>query len=201
MLRRMMNWGFDKSEAWYFAQNYVREFCLLWDLQVIYSSIMQQQASKWKNEVKAIILYPAADYFEYEPFRPGILSVLRSIKLYLANLNCNPHMTVMRQLMLQNLNFFMFGVFLIDSRFMVDGVKFLFDTMAALNVMIYFGIPHCNEVLSLRIKIPDLIKKIKYKLTISSGYFNSYITDLIHRFPSRQEVPSRNIPVDRQKTG
>lgn len=56
------------------------------------------------------------------------------------------HMTVMRQLitMLQNMNFRICGVFLVDSQFMVDGSKFLSGTMAALSVMINLEIPHVN---------------------------------------------------------
>ncbi|XP_017891293.1 GPN-loop GTPase 3 [Ceratina calcarata] len=56
------------------------------------------------------------------------------------------HMTVIRRLitMLQNLNFRICGVFLVDSQFMVDGSKFLSGTMAALSVMINLELPHVN---------------------------------------------------------
>ncbi|XP_071860051.1 GPN-loop GTPase 3 [Bombus fervidus] len=56
------------------------------------------------------------------------------------------HMTVIRQLitMLENLNFRICGVFLIDSQFMIDGSKFLSGTMAALSVMINLELPHIN---------------------------------------------------------
>ncbi|KAG7208759.1 hypothetical protein KM043_014954 [Ampulex compressa] len=56
------------------------------------------------------------------------------------------HMTVIRQLiaMLQNLNFRICSVFLVDSQFMVDGSKFLSGTMAALSVMINLELPHVN---------------------------------------------------------
>ncbi|XP_015524516.1 GPN-loop GTPase 3 [Neodiprion pinetum] len=56
------------------------------------------------------------------------------------------HMTVIRQLvdMLQNINFRICGVFLLDSQFMVDGSKFLSGTMAALSVMINLELPHIN---------------------------------------------------------
>ncbi|XP_012274639.1 GPN-loop GTPase 3 [Orussus abietinus] len=56
------------------------------------------------------------------------------------------HMTVMRQLItcLENMNFRVCGVFLVDSQFMVDGTKFLSGTMAALSVMINLEIPHVN---------------------------------------------------------
>ncbi|XP_017790861.1 PREDICTED: GPN-loop GTPase 3 [Habropoda laboriosa] len=56
------------------------------------------------------------------------------------------HMTVIRQLItiLQNLNFRICGIFLVDSQFMVDGSKFLSGTMAALSVMINLELPHIN---------------------------------------------------------
>ncbi|XP_076628741.1 GPN-loop GTPase 3 [Colletes latitarsis] len=56
------------------------------------------------------------------------------------------HMTVIRQLtvMLQNLNFRICGIFLVDSQFMIDGSKFLSGTMAALSVMINLELPHVN---------------------------------------------------------
>lgn len=56
------------------------------------------------------------------------------------------HMTVIRQLIntLQNMNFRICGVFLVDSQFMVDGAKFLSGTMAALSVMINLELPHVN---------------------------------------------------------
>ncbi|XP_032668292.1 GPN-loop GTPase 3 isoform X2 [Odontomachus brunneus] len=56
------------------------------------------------------------------------------------------HMTVIRKLItiLQNLNFQICAVFLIDSQFMVDGSKFLSGTMAALSVMINLELPHVN---------------------------------------------------------
>lgn len=56
------------------------------------------------------------------------------------------HMTVIRQLIstLQNLNFRICGIFLVDSQFMIDGSKFLSGTMAALSVMINLELPHIN---------------------------------------------------------
>ncbi|KAJ9581277.1 hypothetical protein L9F63_023549 [Diploptera punctata] len=56
------------------------------------------------------------------------------------------HMKVMCQLIeqLQQWNFRICGVFLIDSQFMVDGAKFLSGTMAALSVMVNLEIPHIN---------------------------------------------------------
>lgn len=56
------------------------------------------------------------------------------------------HMTVMRQLLniLQNLNFRVCGIFLIDVQFMIDTSKFLSGTLAALSAMINLDIPHIN---------------------------------------------------------
>lgn len=56
------------------------------------------------------------------------------------------HITVVRHLitMLQNLNFRVCAIFLIDSQFMVDGPKFLSGTMAALSAMINLELPHVN---------------------------------------------------------
>lgn len=66
------------------------------------------------------------------------------------------HMDTMKKLAvhLQNLNFSICSVFLVDSQFMVDGAKFLSGTMAALSVMVNLELPHIN-ILS---KI-DLISK------------------------------------------
>ncbi|XP_014242422.1 GPN-loop GTPase 3 [Cimex lectularius] len=56
------------------------------------------------------------------------------------------HMTTMSQLcrMLQNWNFHVCAVFLVDAQFMVDGAKFLSGTMAALAVMVNLELPHVN---------------------------------------------------------
>lgn len=56
------------------------------------------------------------------------------------------HMTVMKQLIttLQNLNFRLCVVFLVDSQFLVDASKFLSGTMAALTAMINLELPHVN---------------------------------------------------------
>ncbi|XP_063984017.1 GPN-loop GTPase 3 [Diachasmimorpha longicaudata] len=72
------------------------------------------------------------------------------------------HMTVVSDLIktLQNLNFRLCGVFLVDSQFMVDASKFLSGTMAALSVMINLELPHIN-VLS---KVDLLSKSAKKQL-------------------------------------
>ncbi|KAI4494973.1 hypothetical protein M0804_001174 [Polistes exclamans] len=70
------------------------------------------------------------------------------------------HMKVMRQLikMLQNMNFRICGVFIMDSQFMIDGSKFLSGTMAALSVMVNLEIPHVNILSKM-----DLISKSSKK--------------------------------------
>ncbi|XP_034934527.1 GPN-loop GTPase 3 [Chelonus insularis] len=72
------------------------------------------------------------------------------------------HMTVIRQLikMLENMNFRLCGIFLVDSQFMVDASKFLSGTMAALSVMINLELPHIN-ILS---KIDSLSKSARKQL-------------------------------------
>ncbi|XP_071448519.1 GPN-loop GTPase 3 [Hetaerina americana] len=72
------------------------------------------------------------------------------------------HMTVMKDLVevLQNWNFRVCGVFLMDSQFMIDGAKFLAGTMTALSVMVNLVIPHVN-VLS---KVDLLGKSAKKQL-------------------------------------
>lgn len=70
------------------------------------------------------------------------------------------HMTVMRQLitMLQNLNFHICGVFLMDVQFMIDAPKFLSGTLAALSAMINLEIPHVNVLSKM-----DLLSKSAQK--------------------------------------
>lgn len=72
------------------------------------------------------------------------------------------HMTVIRELisMLQNLNFRICGIFLMDVQFMIDASKFLSGTLAALSVMINLEIPHIN-ILS---KMDLLSKSARKKL-------------------------------------
>uniref|UniRef100_A0A0A9WS43 GPN-loop GTPase 3 n=1 Tax=Lygus hesperus TaxID=30085 RepID=A0A0A9WS43_LYGHE len=56
------------------------------------------------------------------------------------------HMSTIKQLveLLQNWNFNICAVFLVDVQFMVDGAKFLSGTMAALSVMVNLELPHVN---------------------------------------------------------
>lgn len=56
------------------------------------------------------------------------------------------HLTAMKQLVkqLQDWNFSICSVFLVDVQFMTDGAKFLSGTMAALSVMVNLELPHVN---------------------------------------------------------
>ncbi|XP_018897404.1 GPN-loop GTPase 3 [Bemisia tabaci] len=56
------------------------------------------------------------------------------------------HMTTMKDLTkaLQNINFQICSVFIVDAQFMVDGAKFISGTMAALSVMVNLELPHVN---------------------------------------------------------
>lgn len=56
------------------------------------------------------------------------------------------HLTAIKKLinLLQNWNFNICSVFLIDVQFMTDGAKFLSGTMAALSVMVNLELPHMN---------------------------------------------------------
>lgn len=72
------------------------------------------------------------------------------------------HLTAMRQLVkqLQDWNFYVCAVFLVDVQFMTDGPKFLSGTMAALSVMVNLEVPHVN-ILS---KMDLLSKSARKKL-------------------------------------
>lgn len=56
------------------------------------------------------------------------------------------HMNTIKTLvqLLQQWNFNICGIFLVDAQFMVDGPKFLSGTMAALSVMVNLELPHVN---------------------------------------------------------
>ncbi|XP_063926441.1 GPN-loop GTPase 3 [Zophobas morio] len=56
------------------------------------------------------------------------------------------HLTAMKKLVkqLQDWNFNICAVFLVDVQFMTDGAKFLSGTMAALSVMVNLELPHVN---------------------------------------------------------
>lgn len=72
------------------------------------------------------------------------------------------HLNTGRQLikLLEDWNFRICGIFLIDSQFMTDGAKFLSGTLAALSVMANIEIPHLN-ILS---KMDLLSKNIRSQL-------------------------------------
>jgi len=56
------------------------------------------------------------------------------------------HLTVIRKLvnLLQNWNFNLCCIYLVDVQFMTDGAKFLSGTMSALSVMVNLELPHVN---------------------------------------------------------
>ncbi|XP_017771581.1 PREDICTED: GPN-loop GTPase 3 [Nicrophorus vespilloides] len=56
------------------------------------------------------------------------------------------HLTAMKKLvqMLQDWNFNMCSVYLVDVQFMTDGAKFISATMSALSVMVNLELPHLN---------------------------------------------------------
>ncbi|KAJ8957811.1 hypothetical protein NQ318_001807 [Aromia moschata] len=56
------------------------------------------------------------------------------------------HLTAIRKLVkqLQDWNFSICSIFLVDVQFMTDGAKFLSGTMAALSVMVNLELPHVN---------------------------------------------------------
>ena len=62
----------------------------------------------------------------------------------------------MRQLVdqLQNWNFRICGVFIIDAQFMIDAPKFISGVMSALSTMVNLEIPHINVMSKL-----DLLNK------------------------------------------
>ncbi|XP_014210951.1 GPN-loop GTPase 3 [Copidosoma floridanum] len=70
------------------------------------------------------------------------------------------HMTVMKDLItaLQDSNFHLCVVFLVDSQFLVDASKFLSGTMAALTAMINLELPHVNVLSKM-----DLLSKAARK--------------------------------------
>ncbi|CAA9997547.1 unnamed protein product [Nesidiocoris tenuis] len=70
------------------------------------------------------------------------------------------HMTTVKRLveLLQNWNFNVCAVFLVDVQFMVDGAKFLSGTMAALSVMVNLELPHVNVLTKM-----DLLSKSSRK--------------------------------------
>lgn len=70
------------------------------------------------------------------------------------------HLTAMKKLLkqLQDWNFSICSVFLVDVQFMTDGAKFLSGTMAALSVMVNLELPHVNLLSKM-----DLLSKSQRK--------------------------------------
>ena len=70
------------------------------------------------------------------------------------------HLPVMRKFVeqLQNWNFNICGIFLIDAQFMIEASKFISGVMTALSAMISLEIPHINVLTKL-----DLLNKAGLK--------------------------------------
>lgn len=70
------------------------------------------------------------------------------------------HIPVMRQFVdhLQNLNFRVCGIFIIDAQFMIEASKFVSGVMSALSAMITLEIPHVNVMSKI-----DLLSKASKK--------------------------------------
>ena len=68
-----------------------------------------------------------------------IIIILGQIELY-------THIPVMQQLVaqLQQWNFRLCGIFLLDSQFLIDSAKFLSGVMTALSTMVTLELPHIN---------------------------------------------------------
>jgi hypothetical protein len=70
------------------------------------------------------------------------------------------HLNVMRTLVeqLQDWNFRVCGVFLLDANFMLESAKFISGTMTALSAMVNLAIPHVNVLTKM-----DLLSKSSKK--------------------------------------
>jgi len=79
--------------------------------------------------------------------------ILGQIELY-------THIPVMRQFVdhLQNLNFRVCGVFIVDAQFMIEASKFVSGVMSALSAMVTLEIPHVNVMSKI-----DLLSKTSKK--------------------------------------
>ncbi|KAJ8286446.1 hypothetical protein GJAV_G00039340 [Gymnothorax javanicus] len=73
------------------------------------------------------------------------------------------HLPVMRQLVeqLQQWEFRVCGVFLVDSQFMVESFKFISGVMAALSAMLTLGIPQVNIMTKMDLLSPKAKKEIE----------------------------------------
>lgn len=79
--------------------------------------------------------------------------VLGQIELY-------THLPIMSQLVekLHSMNFYVCGVFLVDSQFLIEVSKFISGVLSALSAMVSLQIPHINVMTKL-----DLLSKKSQK--------------------------------------
>ncbi|XP_006865555.1 PREDICTED: GPN-loop GTPase 3 [Chrysochloris asiatica] len=113
-----------------------------------YCTTMVQHCEALNRSVQVVNLDPAAEHFNY--------SVMAGqIELY-------THLPVMKQLIhqLEQWEFRVCGVFLVDSQFMVESFKFFSGIMAALSAMISLEIPQVN----IMTKMDLLSKKAKKEI-------------------------------------
>nr|XP_060641475.1 GPN-loop GTPase 3 isoform X3 [Anolis sagrei ordinatus] len=113
-----------------------------------YCSTMVQHCETLNRSVQVVNLDPAAEHFDYHV-------MAGQIELY-------THLPVMKQLVeqLQQWEFRVCGVFLVDSQFMVESFKFISGAMAALSAMISLEIPQVNVMT----KMDLLSKKAKTEI-------------------------------------
>ncbi|XP_009878578.1 PREDICTED: GPN-loop GTPase 3 isoform X3 [Charadrius vociferus] len=113
-----------------------------------YCATMVQHCEALGRAVQVVNLDPAAELFRY-PVMAG------QIELY-------THLPVMKQLVeqLQQWEFRVCGVFLVDSQFMVESFKFISGILAALSAMISLEIPQIN----IMTKMDLLSKKAKKEI-------------------------------------
>ncbi|XP_063334759.1 GPN-loop GTPase 3 isoform X2 [Pelmatolapia mariae] len=114
-----------------------------------YCSTMVQHSETLNRSVQVVNLDPAAEHFDY-PVMAG------QIELY-------THLPVMKQLVeqLQQWEFRVCGVFLVDSQFMVESFKFISGVMAALSAMVSLEIPQVNIMTKMDLLSPKAKKEIE----------------------------------------
>lgn len=80
----------------------------------------------------------------------------RSVFCFIGQIELYTHIPVMRQLVdsLQNWNFRVCGVFLLDAQFLIEPSKFVSGILTALSAMVSMEIPHVNVMSKL-----DLLSK------------------------------------------
>ena len=91
----------------------------------------------------------------------------------LGQIELHTHNPVMRQLIdqLQQWNFRLCGVFLLDSQFLIDASKYFSGILVALSTMLSLELPHVNVLSKMDLVDPKSKKNIdRYYCTIHSLY-------------------------------